>query len=146
MESKETRQLIKDSFKLLAACVLLGWAIFSGEIKADNIYIHTVSYHENREANYNEANHGLGIRHYIDSGEYIAAGTYRNSEYNQSNYIGHGKEFGGDLKIGFQVGFITGYSVGKVLPYILPTLRYKAFSIVYAPAIEPVIHLTIDLL
>ena len=119
----------------------------AGASEADTvIQLHTVSHHINREANYNESNYGLGIRHYTTKGRYIIAGTYKNSEYNRSNYAGYGWEFGNDFKLGISAGLITGYSLGKVLPYIVPIISYKGVSLVFVAYPEATTHLTIDLM
>lgn len=115
----------------------------ASELKAETIlYAHTFSYHVNRDANYNEYNYGLGVRHYTTNDEYITAGTYKNSEFNQSNYVGYGWEF--NEYLGLSAGVITGYKLRSVLPYVLPVFRYKSVSLIIAPYPEAVIHLTID--
>ena len=117
----------------------------AGASEAETVlYAHTVSYHVNREANYNESNYGLGLRHYTTTDRYITAGTYKNSEYNQSNYVGYGWEF--TPYLGLSAGLITGYKLHKVLPYIVPVIKYKSISLIVAPYPEAVIHLTIDIM
>jgi len=121
--------------------LILSFPVFSETV----IQLHTVSHHINREANYNESNYGLGIRHYITKGRYLIAGTYKNSEYNLSNYAGYGWQFGGELMLGVSVGLITGYSLGRVLPYVVPIINYKAVSLVFVAYPEATTHLIIDI-
>jgi len=106
--------------------------------------LHSASYHANREANYNESNYGLAIRHYTTKDRYLIAGTYKNSEFNQSHYAGYGWEL--NKYLGLSAGIITGYELNNVLPYIVPVIRYQNISLVVAPYPEAVIHLTIDIM
>ncbi len=115
----------------------------AGASEAETVlYAHTSSYHVNRVANYNEINYGLGLRHNIANNRYLTIGTYRNSEYAQSNYIGYGWQF--TKYLGLSAGIITGYKLGDILPYLIPTIKYKNLTLVVLPYPEAVIHLTID--
>ena len=126
---------------------ILFFIMGASELRAETvIQLHTVSYHVNRAADFNEENLGIGFRHYADDVHYITAGTYKNSEYNQSNYAGYGWEWKqGDFKLGLSAGIITGYELGEVLPYVVPVIRYKAVSLIIAPYPEVAALLTIDL-
>lgn len=126
---------------ILIVCFILG----ASELKADTVLsLHSVSYHVNRAANYNELNYGLGLRYYTTKGRYIAAGTYKNSELNQSKYVGYGWEF--NKYLGVSAGLVTGYDLGEVLPYFVPVLRYKNISLMFSSYPEAVTHLTIDIM
>jgi hypothetical protein len=76
---------------------------------------------------------------------YVTIGVYKNSEFNTCLYSvvggGGGK---GDLKFGVSAGIITGYSLYKVLPFVVPNVRYKKLNIILAPYPSPVIHLSVD--
>lgn len=111
--------------------------------------IHTLSYHSNRSANFNESNYGIGIHHYLQNKkvDYFSIGTYKNSESNQSHYTGFGLEYPiGEFKFGVSFGFVTGYESNPVNPYVVSNIRYKIFNVIISPFVEPVIHLTIDIL
>jgi len=129
-------------YKLAAMLLALSFPVFGDTV----IQLHTVSYHINREANYNETNLGIGVRYYTTKDQYIIAGTYKNSEYNQSNYVGYGWEFGDEFKLGLSAGLITGYNLGDVLPYIVPVISYKGVSLVFVAYPEATTHLTIDIM
>jgi len=138
--------------KKILFIITLGLIILSHNLQAETVaFAHTVSYHVNRDIDFNEKNYGVGIRHYINTEEeankYITVGGYRNSEYNQTYYAGVGWEWpiGNDFQLGVVTGLITGYSLGDVLPYVVPIIKYKNISLVVAPYPEAVYHLTIDL-
>jgi len=122
----------------------------ASEVKAETVIsLHTISYHQNRAANYNEENYGFGLRHYIKnkSFHYVNIGTYKNSEQATSKYIGAGWEWNvGELKIGVNMGLIDGYSLSSVLPYVVPVISYKNINVIFASYPEAVVHLTIDLM
>lgn len=123
-----------------------------GTVKADTvIQLHTVSYHINRAANYNEENYGVSVKHYtVDKNyyfNYVQAGAYRNSENNISFYAGVGFEWPvGEIKLGVKAGVISGYSLGDVLPFVLPVIKYKNISLIFAQYPEAVTHLVIDVI
>jgi len=119
-------------------------------VKAETyLQLHTLSYHSSRDANFNEANYGVGIRHYMknEKFDYITVGLYRNSEFNQSVYSGAGWEWPiNEFKVGLSAGLITGYKMNSVLPYVVANIRYKRLNIILSPFLEPVVHLTIDVM
>lgn len=135
---------------LILATIIIGLTVLSHNLKAETvIQLHTLSYHVNRAENFNEENYGIGVRHYVKDKyfNYVHAGTYKNSENNTSNYAGIGYEWPvGSFKLGIKAGVITGYSLGDVLPFIVPVVKYKNLSLVFAPYPEAVTHLTIDLM
>ena len=119
-------------------------------VKAETyLQLHTISYHPNRVANFNENNYGMGLRHYVENEkfDYITLGAYKNSEFKTSLYSGVGWEWPiYNFKVGLSAGAITGYSRGSVVPYIVSNIRYKRLNLIISPFIEPVIHLTIDVM
>lgn len=134
-----------DSLRLRNILLIVLFVAGASELKADVVYLHTVSHHAN-SASYNEANYGVGIRHYVEKDRYFTVGTYENSEYTRSNYVGYGADFGsGDFKLGLSAGIVTGYSSLPVVPYLVPSLRYKRLSLMFVVYPEPVVHFTIDL-
>lgn len=112
------------------------------------LQLHAVSYHQNRAANYNEENYGIGIRHYVENKQfdYVNAGFYDNSENNTSKYIGIGYEWKvGIFKMGINAGVVDGYSLASTLPYVVPVISYENVSLTFAPYPEMVAHLSYDL-
>jgi len=133
------------------ATIIIALTILSHNLEARTvIQLHTISYHVNRAANYNEENYGFGVRHYVDDKytyDYLTAGTYDNSEDNTSNYLGIGFEWPvGIFTLGIKAGVITGYSLGSVLPFVVPVIKYKNIGLVFAPYPEAVTHLTFDVI
>ena len=92
-----------------------------------------VSYHFDRDMGFNESNEGLGIEYEIDKNWSFAAGRFKNSEYNHSNYItvayqpiqAHG------FKLGVVGGIMDGYmGIDNKLnkdpfPMLLPVVSYE---------------------
>ena len=133
----------KEYLTLLIVCVLF---IVSHNIKAETvIQLHTLSYHEERDENFNEVNFGVGLRHYEDD-YFLTGGAYKNSERNTSVYGGIGWEKKGTISYGITAGLITGYQDKNVTPFILPFARYEKVSLIVVPYPKKVIHLTFDLL
>lgn len=99
-----------------------------------------VSHHMGTERPYNEHNYGLGYRH--SSG--LVGGYYRNSNDNDSLYIGHESRWSlsSHLDVGAVAGVVTGYRY-SVIPFLLPELVAKAGSLevalTYAPRVSDVI-------
>ena len=137
----------------ILAIIIIVLAILSHNLEARTvIQLHTISYHVNRAANFNEENYGIAVKYYTAVKkryyfDYVQAGTYKNSENNQSNYAGVGFEWPvGIFTIGVKAGLITGYSLGSVLPYFVPVIKYKNIGLVFAPYPEAVTHLTFDVI
>ena len=106
------------------------WTALGGKlVYADEVYTNRVevligSYHEDREANYNENNLGLFYSHYYSpERDFIFAGRYHNSEYQMSNAIGVGKQWkiNSLVDVGFTIGAVTGYKRGTT-PFMLPSI------------------------
>ena len=66
---------------------------------------------------YNERNHGLGLK--VNG---YAVGWYRNSEYTGSWYAVREWQWGGALKAGVVAGIVTGYRKVQVMPVVAPTV------------------------
>lgn len=138
--------------KVLIGIILWFTACFSVIAYADEMYIHTFSYHADRDENYNEENFGLGYKHYlIDGNKNVSShfGFFKNSEHRTSPYAGFSIEGNGEVKIGINIGIIGGYHYGNkesVIPYIVPSIKYKAMNLIIAPYPKAVIHATFDIL
>jgi len=135
------------NFKL-ALIILLVTPINKTTYAETVLYVHTVSYHVNREVKYNENNYGLGLRHYVNQNDlkfqYLTIGTFKNSEYANSKYLGIGYEWGDSIKFSIAAGIITGYKMQEILPFIIPTIRYKNVTLVIAPYPEVATNIVID--
>lgn len=112
-----------------------------------------ISYHEDRRANLNERNHGLGIRYDLDANDFISAGVYRNSINRVSRYAVYGRDVYTyrEVKLGAIVGVVDGYKFnnGGVLPMVAPYLSFTVlrvgFDVVYVPKIEKKVSAVIGL-
>ncbi len=72
---------------------------------------------------FNEKNPGLGIEVQLSPGAYIAVGTWHNSYYERSNFVGFGAFFEG-CDIGFEFGPVTGYEIEGDYFMLLPYYKY----------------------
>lgn len=60
----------------------------ASELKAETVLqLHTLSYHQNRAANFNEENFGIGFRYYTKKFNYVNTGIYKNSENSTSDVM-----------------------------------------------------------
>lgn len=88
-----------------------------------------VSYHFDRNAGLNETNYGIGIEYSISPSQSLVAGSFKNSERNQSTYFGGAIQpwHIGNFKLGAVVGVINGYSgtAGRFTPMAAPVLSYE---------------------
>ena len=93
------------------------------------------SYHFDRDADFNEANPGIGYRH--DNG--LLGGVYKNSYGKTSVYAGKNWQVpvGGLLNAGVTVGGVTGYPAGKVLPMLVPEINAKTGDVTWALMLQP---------
>lgn len=102
------------------------------------------SYHFDRGQDFNSANYGFGAEYQFSSVASITAGTYRNSYYQQSNYIGaYWQPIAiGPSRLGFVVGGFDGYrntNNGGWFPAVLPALSlegdFLGFNLLLIPTI-----------
>jgi hypothetical protein len=89
-----------------------------------------LSYHFDQSQNFNAVNYGFGGEYQFSSVASITAGTYRNSHYHQSNYIGmYWQPIAiGPVKVGVVAGGFNGYSSnnnGGWFPAVLPALTVE---------------------
>lgn len=103
------------------------------------------SYHFDRGRDFNSANYGLGAEYKFSSVASITIGTYRNSYYDQSNYIGaYWQPIAvGPIHLGFVAGGFNGYSnthAGGWFPAILPAITWEGqlvgFNLLVIPTIS----------
>lgn len=112
---------------------LLSLAAASNAASDTNIYLHLASKHLIK-GSFNERNLGLGVQ-YDFGGTVAAAGTFRNSYYRQSAYVGAGWRWSFARHVNFTmlIGGATGYKnlTGGflVLPVIVPQLDVGHFSV-----------------
>lgn len=89
-----------------------------------------LSYHFDSSRGFNALNYGLGIEYKFSSVSSLTAGTYRNSYYSTSNYIGvYWQPFAiGPATIGIVLGGFDGYSGvnnGGWFPAALPAISIE---------------------
>lgn len=101
--------------------------------------LNLTSKHIGTKDDYNEQNYGAGIEYHIKRKRwYGMAGGYRNSEDSASWYMGvghRGLKLGTrHLKLGLEVGAVTGYDRAEVLPLAVPVLRVvDHLKVLYIP-------------
>lgn len=88
------------------------------------------SYHFDRNKDFNSVNYGFGAEYKFSSVASLTAGTYRNSHYQQSNYIGaYWQPIAiGPIHVGVVAGGFNGYSNtnnGGWFPAVLPALSLE---------------------
>jgi hypothetical protein len=103
-----------------------------------------LSYHFNQSKNFNAVNYGFGGEYKFSSVASLTAGTFRNSHYEQSNYIGaYWQPISiGMVNIGIVVGGFNGYSSnnnGGWFPAVLPAFtiegRWVGVNLMVIPTI-----------
>lgn len=110
--------------------IILIITLISGSINAEElaIQLHGLSYHSDRSEGFNEVNTGIGLRYYTKKTyfDYLTIGAYKNSEWNNSFYMGFGWEtkLSQRIKLGLSSGIITGYERSNVLPYLVPSITF----------------------
>lgn len=102
------------------------------------------SYHFDRNKNFNSLNYGFGAEYKFSSVASLTLGTYRNSHYNQSGYVGvYWQPIAiGPIEIGVVGGGFNGYSNtnnGGWFPAVLPALtiegEYVGLNLLVIPTI-----------
>ena len=103
-----------------------------------------ISYHFDQNKDFNSLNYGFGAEYKFSSVSSITAGTYRNSYYRQSNYIGaYWQPIAiGPIQIGVVAGGFNGYpntNNGGWFPAVLPALSVEGkllgFNLIVIPTI-----------
>lgn len=103
-----------------------------------------LSYHFDQNKNFNSVNYGFGAEYKFSTVASLTVGTYRNSYYRQSNYIGaYWQPIAiGPVQIGVVAGGFNGYSNtnnGGWFPAVLPALSIEGdligFNLLVIPTI-----------
>jgi len=120
--------------------------------KESRLWITTgfISYHPNRDANYNENNIGIGFEYHLDKVSSFALGHYKNSIRKDSTYIQYVYTplALGSFRFGGAAGLVNGYpylNKGDYAPVLMPvaTVAFKLFgrdagvNAVYIPSLIP---------
>jgi len=95
---------------------------------ATTIGAHLGSWHD--RPGFNNTNPGLYVK--LDNG--VTAGYYRNSIRGNSAYLGHTSsvDLVGTVRAEATIGLITGYTVSKVMPFVIPSVSVEVFPTVRA--------------
>lgn len=104
---------------IIAICLLLATSFAFADTW---ISATTVSYHLDRNRNFNEVNPGLGVEYGITENAKAIAGFYKNSIYKESAYAGAAWtpiSIAKGLRIGVVGGIITGYRLSPA-PMLIP--------------------------
>lgn len=83
------------------------------------IGVNLATYHFDRSADYQEFNPGI----YAIIDDTFIAGAYFNSERKTSLHAGYAFRGIFSSPIDLQLGFVTGYSRGKILPMAIPSVK-----------------------
>ena len=103
-----------------------------------------LSYHFDQSRNFNALNYGFGGEYKFSSVASLTAGTFRNSNYRQSNYIGaYWQPIAiGPVHIGVVAGGFNGYlsnNNGGWFPAVLPAFTVEGkrvgFNLILIPSI-----------
>lgn len=115
--------------KNLVAFLLCFWIFSCQAFTCDKPItgLHTNTYHTDRSANYRENN--MGQYFICENG--FTAGSYNNSDWKHSDYIGYSKEFG-YAKITFVL--ISGYQIEPIAA-VIPSINIPGtpISVAYLP-------------
>lgn len=115
--------------KNLAAFLACFWIFSCQAFSCDKPItgLHTNTYHTDRSANYRENNMGQ----YFICKNGFTAGSYNNSDWKHSDYIGYSKEFG-YAKITFAL--ISGYKI-ELIAAVIPSIKIPGtpISVAYLP-------------
>ena len=89
-----------------------------------------LSYHFDQDRGFNSVNYGIGGEYKFSSVASVTAGTFRNSDYHPSSYLGvYWQPIAiGPVNIGLVTGFFNGYQTsnnGGWFPAILPAFTYE---------------------
>ena len=116
------------TYGVLAVTLLAGtMEAFAGELDL-RWSVSIGSKHFNTDVDYNEFNPGVGYEARLDADSkvYAVGGMYYNSESTTSMYggVGHeGIQVHPDVQLGAEVGLVTGYSGGFILPVVAGVVR-----------------------
>ena len=115
--------------KNLAAFLFSFWVFSCQAFTCDKPItgLHTNTYHTDRTANYRENN--MGQYFICENG--FTAGSYNNSDWKHSDYVGYSKEFG-YAKITFAL--ISGYQIEPIAA-VIPSVKIPGtpISVAYLP-------------
>ena len=116
-----------SDMKNLVAFLFCFWVFSSSAFTCEKpiIGLHTNTYHTDRSAHYRENNMG----HYFQCKNGFTAGSYNNSDWKHSDYVGYTKEFG-YAKI--TVALISGYQI-EPIPAVIPSVAVGPIRISYLP-------------
>lgn len=116
------------------------------EVKASKLWVTpgAVSYHFNRDKEYNERNFGFGIEYSLNKNWSVLAGQYQNSIGGVSKYglVGytpwHPNRY---ISVGALAGAVTGYHTNKsamlaVLPLVAVNFRHVGVNISFIPPVS----------
>ena len=111
--------------------------------KAEELYaIGTLrSYHQDRAANYNEKNGGIGLEAHFEHDVKVVGGEYKNSFRNKSNYYGVAWQplHAGDVKAGLLAVKVSGYLEPKskyalgAVPFVTWEYKQLLVNFVFLP-------------
>lgn len=97
--------------------------LLSSSSLACNVGYHVHTHHFNRDAGFREDNAG----NYFICPNGFTAGSYNNSEYRRSDYVGYSLTNG---NVGVTIGAVTGYVINPV-PIVIPSVKVGKIRLSY---------------
>lgn len=116
---------------------LISFLLESGSVSAEEAYPTSTwinfgmySFHGNEDVPLNNENYGFGLEYKYSPTQSITGGTFKNSDFEQSRYLGwYWLPLAlGPIRFGGVFGVIDGYSKamnGNFFPAILPAISYQ---------------------
>jgi hypothetical protein len=117
-------------FAALVIALLITFLCKSALAADDSLWVTTGlrSWHTNENYwHYRQNNDGIGLSYEMPNKINIVAGTYMNSDNNQSNYLGASYQpldFSG-VRLGILGGFFSGYTSARLVTPLIPMASYE---------------------
>ena len=114
--------------KNLAAFLLVFWIfkpVFAFSCDKPVTGWHVNTYHNDRSVGYREDNIGIYFR--CENG--FTAGSYKNSDWKHSDYVGYTQSVG---VIDITVGLVSGYKI-EPTPVVIPSVKIGVLRVAYLP-------------
>jgi len=140
---------VNPILKFIGTVIILGvlalW-MKTGQAAEDWLVVTVGSRHD--EPGYNEKNWGIGVEHGLSRDWRALAGTYRNSYYRQTVYVGAARTLwrSGNWLFGITGMIVTGYG-DRPEPVFFPAIAYegRTFGVNFGPVLPSVVALQVKM-
>jgi hypothetical protein len=126
---------MNPKYTLTALALLLATSAAQADVLPSTVGVHIASVHSNHAQDWNNRNPGAYARWGALGAGGAVVGTYYNSERRQSVYAGYVLETA-DGMFAVAGGAITGYSSGKVVPFVAASMRIDTSAVLQGSAIR----------